>query len=58
VIEDVFKDVRQTNPEEVKLVIKSLPIFNHRFAMKAAIAARAAHGQGKFREFHHTLFDR
>ena len=43
-------------PKGVKLVFKNFPIQNHKFAMKAAIAALAAEGQGKFWEFHDLLF--
>jgi len=41
---------------EVKLVVKNFPLNNHKFARKAAQAALAAKEQGKFWEFHHTLF--
>lgn len=43
-------------PKEVKLVYKNFPLQNHKFAMKAATAAMAADGQGKFWEFHDLLF--
>jgi protein-disulfide isomerase len=44
-------------PKKVKLVFKNYPLASmHPFAYKAATAALAAHQQGKFREFHHTLF--
>ena len=43
-------------PKEVKLVFKNFPLQNHKFAMKAAIAALAAESQGKFWEFHDLLF--
>ncbi|MCP4629015.1 MAG: hypothetical protein GY850_36740 [bacterium] len=35
-------------PTEVKLVPKNFPIRSHKFAFKAAVAAMAAGGQGKF----------
>ncbi len=57
-LENILKDVLQIFPEEVKLVVKPFPISNHRFAVKAAVAALAAHGQGKFWEFHRTLFEK
>ena len=45
-------------PKEVKLVFKNYPLASiHPFAHKAAVAALAAHAQGKFREFHHKLFE-
>lgn len=43
-------------PKEVKVVFKNFPLQNHKFAMKAAIAALAADSQGKFWEFHDLLF--
>jgi protein-disulfide isomerase len=44
-------------PRKVKLVFKNYPLASiHPFAYKAATAALAAHAQGKFWEFHHTLF--
>jgi protein-disulfide isomerase len=43
-------------PKEVKVVFKNYPLENHKFAMKAAIAALAAESQGKFWEFHDLLF--
>ena len=43
-------------PKEVKVVFKNYPLQNHKFAMKAAIAALAAGSQGKFWEFHDLLF--
>ena len=43
-------------PKEVRLVFKNFPLRNHKFAGKAAIAALAAHMQGKFWEFHDRLF--
>ena len=44
-------------PNEVKLVVEHFPLRNHKFARKAAAASLAANVQGKFREFHHKLFD-
>jgi protein-disulfide isomerase len=44
--------------KKVKLVHKNFPLSSiHPFAHKAAVAALAAHAQGKFREFHHKLFE-
>ena len=37
-------------------MFKNFPLQNHKFAMKAATAALAAEGQGKFWEFHDLLF--
>jgi protein-disulfide isomerase len=45
-------------PKKLKLVIKNFPLSSiHPFAHKAAVAALAAHAQGKFKEFHHKLFE-
>lgn len=45
-------------PKKVKLVFKNFPLSSiHPFAHKAATAVLAAHAQGKFREFHHKLFE-
>ena len=35
---------------------KNFPIRSHKFAFKAAVAALAAHRQGKFWEFHDELY--
>ena len=43
-------------PGKVKLVHKDFPIRSHRFAVKAAMAARAAGRQGKYWEFHDELY--
>ena len=44
-------------PNDVKLVFKNFPLTRiHKFAMNAAVAALAAHQQGKFWEFHAELF--
>jgi len=48
--------VLEKYPNQVKLVFKSFPLRNHKFAMPAAIAALAAEKQGKFWEFHDLLF--
>jgi protein-disulfide isomerase len=43
-------------PKEVKLVFKNLPLSSHPYARPAALAALAAHNQGKFWEYHEKLF--
>ena len=43
-------------PTQVKLVIKNYPLAMHSFAKPAALAALAAHAQGKFFEYHQKLF--
>jgi protein-disulfide isomerase len=40
----------------VKVVWKNLPLSFHKDAMPAALAAMAAHDQGKYWEFHDKLF--
>ncbi len=42
---------------QVKLVFKHFPLNMHARAEKAAIAAEAAHAQGKFWEMHDLIFD-
>ena len=53
----VFEQVLEKYPEDVKVVFKNFPLSNHKFAMKAAVAALAADSQGKFWEFHDLLFE-
>ena len=53
----VFEQVLEKYPQDVKVVFKNFPLRNHKFAMKAAIAALAAESQGKFWEFHDLLFE-
>jgi protein-disulfide isomerase len=48
--------VLEKYPRDVKVVFKNFPLQNHKYAMKAAIAALAADSQGKFWEFHDLLF--
>jgi len=43
-------------PTQVKLVVKNYPLAMHSFAKPAALAALAAHAQGKFLEYHQKLF--
>jgi protein-disulfide isomerase len=52
----VLEQVLEKYPEEVKIVFKNFPLRNHKFAMKAAIAALGADSSGKFWEFHDLLF--
>jgi protein-disulfide isomerase len=48
--------VLEKNPKNVKVVFKNFPLSMHKFAFPAALAAMAAHEQGKFWEFHDRLF--
>ncbi len=43
-------------PDKVKIVFKNFPLPNHKYAKKAAIAALAAHRQGKFWGMHDRIF--
>jgi protein-disulfide isomerase len=49
--------VLEKYPQDVKLVHKNFPLRNHKFAVKAAKAALAAHRQGRFWDYHHKLFE-
>ena len=44
-------------PKDVKVVFKHFPLRSHKFAMPAALAAMAAHRQGKFWPFQEKLFE-
>lgn len=46
----------RNTPDQVKLILLSFPLRNHRFAKKAAISAFAAENQGHFWEYHDRLF--
>ncbi len=52
----VLEQVLEKYPHDVKIVFKNYPLRNHKFAMKAAMAALAAESKGKFWEFHDELF--
>ena len=52
----LLEQVLEKNPDNVKVVFKNFPLRNHKFAMKAAIAALAAASDGKFWEFHDELY--
>jgi len=44
-------------PNDVKIVVKQFPLSSHKFAFKAAMAAMAAHNQGKFWPYHEALLE-
>jgi len=48
--------VLEQYPKEVKVVFKNFPLTMHQFAAPAALAAMAAHKQGKFWPYHDKLF--
>ncbi|MCG3173455.1 MAG: Serine/threonine-protein kinase PknD [Myxococcota bacterium] len=52
----VIKQIRQTWPDDVRVVWRNLPLDFHPRAKPASIAATAAGAQGKFWEFHDQLF--
>jgi len=52
----IIEQVLEKNLNKVKIAFKNFPLRNHKFAMKAAIAALAAGSQGRFWEFHDLLF--
>jgi len=53
---DTMKQVVDTYKGKVRIVWKDLPLSFHQNAKPAAIAARAAHEQGKFWEMHDKIF--
>jgi len=53
---DTMKQIHETYKGKVRVVWKDLPLSFHQNAKPAAIAARAAHEQGKFWEMHDKLF--
>ncbi len=55
-MEPLLEQVLELYPEEVKLVVKHLPLAGHGHAARAATAALAAALQGKFWEYHKALF--
>ncbi|MFH1985470.1 MAG: thioredoxin domain-containing protein [Pseudomonadota bacterium] len=56
-LEPLLEKISKQFPKEVKLVIKHYPLTNiHKHAFSAAVAALAAHRQGKFWEFHSEVF--
>ena len=52
----MLEQVLEKYPDDVKIVFKNFPLRQHKFAMKAAIAALVAGSEGKFWEFHDELY--
>jgi protein-disulfide isomerase len=52
----LLEQVLEKNPDTVKVVFKNMPLQFHKMAQPAALAALAAHEQGKFWEYHDKLF--
>lgn len=55
--EPTLKQIFETYGDQVKLVYKNYPLPFHEYAQDAAIAALCAKDQGKFWEYHDTLFE-
>lgn len=55
-MEAIFSQLLTQYPQKLKLVIKQYPLRSHPRAREAAIAAIAAHKQGKFWEVHSQIF--
>lgn len=55
-VQPVLEDILERNPDKVKLVFKNFPLRMHKYAKLAALAAIAAHKQGKFWQMHDALF--
>lgn len=53
---EVFQKLLEKNPKSIKIVYKYYPLPNHQFAGAAAVAAYAAHNQGKFWQYHDLLY--
>ena len=52
----LLEQVFEQNKNNVKLVFKNMPLNFHKYANPSARAALAAHKQGKFWEFHDSIF--
>ncbi len=55
-VEPSLAELQKAYPKDVRVVWKNLPLAMHPQAMPAALAAEAAHQQGKFWEMHDVLF--
>lgn len=54
----VIQEIKKAyGPDKVRIVFRDMPLPNHPRAKAAAMAARCANEQGKFWEFHDTLFE-
>jgi len=56
-VSSLMDQVLALYPKEVKVVYKSFPLQTHQLAVPAAVAALAAHRQGKFWEMHDKIFE-
>ena len=55
--QDTVQKIIETYPDDVRLVVKNLPLDFHGQARPAAIAAMAAHRQGRYWEYRAQLFE-
>ncbi len=55
-VEPTLAQLQQAYPKDVRVVWKNLPLAMHPQAMPAALAAEAAHQQGKFWQMHDLMF--
>lgn len=53
-----LRKLRLSNPDNIAIVYRHFPIADHPSALAAATAAECAAAQGRFAEFHDTLFSR
>lgn len=53
---DLIDQLLQEYPGQIKIVFKNFPLRKHQYARHAAMAALAAHEQGKFWEMHDLLY--
>lgn len=53
---EIIRDIREAYPEDVRFEFRHQPLPTHKRAVPAAIAAMAAHEQGRFWEYHDLLF--
>ena len=56
-VSPLLDEVLKQYPKDVKVVHKNFPLQSHQFSLPAAIAALAAHRQGKFWEMHDKIFE-
>ena len=52
-----MKKIHETWPKDVRVVLHNRPLEFHKRAKPAAIAAMAAHRQGRFWQYHDKLFE-
>ncbi|MCA9519564.1 MAG: thioredoxin domain-containing protein [Myxococcales bacterium] len=55
-VTSVVEELSKAYPKKLKVVFKHMPLSFHKHAKLAAIAAMAAHKQGKFWQFHDVVF--